>query len=140
MQQQVQVKGMTFNVTHQIEQTYTFKVGDAVKLLKKKYSDEFTSHYGVVVSIDLFKTNPNIVVAYLEVEYSTATIKIQDINDLSKDIQLCHCPEAELRVDKSEILRVMDKDIEKKREEVKELECKRKYFLERFTAYFSEGL
>ena len=51
-----------------------FKVGDTIKVLIKQYS-EYKSNVGMIVGFDEFQKLPTIVIAYLDIDYSAASIK-----------------------------------------------------------------
>lgn len=114
----------------------TFKVGSKVKLL---YKDSYNNavHSGVVVGFEPFAEMPTIVVCYLETTYSEAKLKFAYVNEKSRDkYELIASIDDELPIQKADVLSQMDKEIEKKREEIADLERKRGYFLKHFNAYF----
>jgi hypothetical protein len=113
-----------------------FKVGDAVKILKKQYSDNFKSYLGMIVGFDNFEKHPTIIVAYLEVDYAEAKIQFAYINSKTEDCELCSINEWDIPYSKQDIINRMDKDILKKQEEIRELESKKNYFLHMFGKYF----
>lgn len=115
------------------------KVGDTVKVLRKRYSNSYESCPGVIVGFDAFQNLPTIIIAILENNYSSSSL-ITTIcyNSESENIEIVPANEHDLSFDKSDILSKFDKDIERKYEEIKELECKRKYFLHHFKKYFGE--
>jgi len=140
--QTIEINGIRYEVKiDEATRIETFKVGDTVKVLVKEYNDNYKSKYGVILGFDDFKDFPNIQVAVLDIEYSSAKITILDINpSTEKDnkYRITRVIDKNLLIDKAEVLRMMDMETEKKRQEVFELERKKTYFLERFNAYFEE--
>lgn len=112
-----------------------YKVGDSVKLLKKSYSD-YKSHLAVIVGFDEFEKHPTIIIAYLDVEFSSASIKFEYINSETKDAEICPVNEWDIPYSKQDILDRINTEIEKKKEEIRSLESKRKCFVEMFGKYF----
>lgn len=140
--QTVEINGVKYEVKiDEATRIESFRVGDTVKVLVKEYSDSYKSKYGVILGFDDFKDFPNIQVATLEIGYSSATIQILDINpSTEKDnkYRISKVTDTNLMIDKSEVLRMMDQEMEKKIQEVEELKRKKTYFLTRFDAYFEE--
>jgi hypothetical protein len=114
-----------------------FKVGDAVKVLIKDYSD-YKSYLGTIVGFDEFDKHPTIIVAYLKKDYSTASIEFAYFNSESKDMEMCAVNEWDIPYTKSDIIEKMDREINKKEEEVHELKTKKNYFLKAFGKYFED--
>lgn len=112
-----------------------FKVGDTVKVLIKGYSD-YKSHVGMIVGFDEFKNLPTIVVAYLNIDYSSTAISFVYINSESKDVEICKINDWDIPYSKTQILDRMQVEIDKKFQEVKELETKKEVFLTMFGKYF----
>lgn len=112
-----------------------YKVGDTIKVLIKGYSD-YKSNLGIIVGFDEFEKHPTIVIAYLDVDYSSASIKFLYYNSESKDCEICSINEWDVPFSKSSILDKMDKEIAKKEEEIRELQNKRTYFTNMFGKFF----
>jgi len=113
-----------------------FRVGDNVKLLTKKYGDTFEDHAGVIVGFDEFRERPTIIVAYLEVSYSEASIQFAYINKDSKDIEMVKANENDIPFNKSRVLDMLDKGIAVKERELDDAKHKKAHFLEWFGRYF----
>jgi hypothetical protein len=112
-----------------------FKVGDHVKVLIKEYSS-YKSNLGVIIGFDEFKNLPSIVVAYLNISYSCVEIKFLTINSETKDVEIAPCQDQDLVFEKADILGNFDREIEKKREEIRDIERKKNYFLHHYSKYF----
>lgn len=113
----------------------TFKVGDTVKVLIKGYLD-YKSHVGMIVGFDEFKNLPTIVVAYLNIDYASTAINFVYINSESKDVEICKINDWDIPYSKTQILDRMQVEIDKKAQEVKDLETKKEVFLTMFGKYF----
>jgi len=112
-----------------------FRVGDNVKLLIKQY-DSYKDSAGVIVGFDNFKERPTIIIAYLDVSYSEASIKFAYFNKDTKDIEMVQANDNDLPFKKSRVLELLDKDILKKEKELEEAKHKKDHFLAWFGKYF----
>jgi len=113
----------------------SFKVGDKVKLLVKTYS-EFKSHAGVIIGFDAFVERPTIIVAYLDENYNTSSLKFCYINKESKDAEMVPANENDIPFTKEAVLIGMDNLIERKRRELEDEITKKEAFLKWFGKYF----
>ena len=138
----VEINGVKYEVKiDEARRIESFKVGDSVRLMEEQYDKSYKSYHGVIIGFDDFANFPNIQVATLEIGYNSATVKIVDINpstEKTNKYRIAKAIDTELLIDKSEVLRLMDGEIEKKKVETRELENKRRYFTERFNAYFEK--
>lgn len=112
-----------------------FKVGDNIKVLIKGYSD-YKSNVGMIVGFDEFQKLPTIVIAYLDIDYSTTAIKFVYYNSESKDVEICKINDWDIPYSKQQILDRLDREIDKKTEELRELNSKKEVFLSMFGKYF----
>lgn len=134
----IEVNGIKMEIDlRQAKVVNNYKVGDSVKLLKKQYSD-YKSHLAVIVGFDEFEKHPTIILAYLDIEYSGASIKFEYINSESKDAEICPVNEWDIPFSKQDILDKINTEVEKKQEEIRSLESKRKCFLQMFGKYFEK--
>lgn len=116
------------------------RVGSRVKcLVKKGYGDERQVLPGVIVGFEPFEKLPSIVVAYLDVDYSSANLLFKSYNSESKDFEIvADLDHNSLEVNKSDILAKMEREIERKKIELQEIEAKRDFFLQKFGIYFQD--
>lgn len=115
----------------------TFKVGDAVKILKKKYDNQFESYFGMIVGFDEFKNRPTIIVAYLDNgSWSDSPLKLEYITQDTKDTEIVTHGASDIGVQKCDIMEHFDRQIIKKKSEIEEMERKRHYFVTMFGKYF----
>ncbi len=113
-----------------------FKIGDCVKVLKKKYSDQYEVFLGMIVGFECFEKLPTIQIAYIENEYSAVDIKFLNFNSAIKDVEICATTELELRLDKNNILQKFDNEVEKLQRQIKDIQYKKNIFLNTFAAKF----
>ena len=137
----VEINGVKMEVdTRYARRIDTVQVGTKVKILVKAsgYSGNSTDVYsGVVVGFEPFGSLPTIIVCYLIVEYQEVKLKFAYVNASSADkYEMVVSVDDELPVKKADVLAKLDREIEKKREEIADLELKRDYFLRHFEAYF----
>ena len=135
----IEVNGVKVEVDlREAKQVGSFKVGDSVKVLVKQYSD-YKSYFGVIAGFDAFKARPTIIVAYLDVSYSESSLKFVYLTQDTEDIEICAAKDEDIPVDKGEIMAQFQHAIDKKQEEVKDIERKRAYFLAHFSKFFKEA-
>ena len=113
-----------------------YRVGDNVKVLVKQYGDSLKSFPGVIIGFDAFEKRPTIVIAYLDIEYSNASVKFVYLNADTKDCEICPMQEHELSFDKSRVVDLLDREITKREQELIEVKNKKGYFLSHFETYF----
>ena len=116
----------------------SFKVGDAVKILKKKYSDSYESHFGMIVGFDEFKNLPTIIVAYLNTGSWETPLSFESINAKTEGIEICPQDPNDIGIAKGDLLAAFDREMTKKEQELREIQRKRKYFVEMFGRYFQK--
>lgn len=117
----------------------TMRVGDRVKVLTKLYGGEYKIHAGTIIGFEPFEKLPTIIVAYLDVDYSQATVKFIYFNAASKDVEIVVAVDDDaLDVNKADVLSQMDRAIQKKEDEVADLKSRRAFFLANFRAYWPE--
>ncbi|MFB3926753.1 MAG: hypothetical protein ACE14T_11935 [Syntrophales bacterium] len=136
----IEVNGVKLEVDlRYAKQVDTYKVGDPVRVLVKKYSDNFYSYPGMIVGFDNFKERPTIIVAYLDTSaYSSDPLKFVHINKDTKEEEIAPMVDDFIALEKSAILENLDRLILKKEEETREMKAKKEYFLKYFGAYFKE--
>ena len=109
-----------------------FRVGDKIKMLRKKWGDPWESHLGVIAGFDNFEHHPTIIIAFLD----SNKLEFCYFNSESKDIEICAAYDTDLTYKKADILAAMDREIAKKQTEIEELEQRKAYFLDNFGRFF----
>lgn len=136
----IEINGVKMEIDlRQAKVVDNFKVGDTVKVLTKTYSG-YQSHVGMIVGFDEFQKLPTIVVAYLNIEYSSTAINFVYINSETKDVEICNINDWDIPYSKQQIIDKMDSEIYKKESEVKELQAKKNVFLQMFGKYFENKI
>lgn len=105
------------------------KVGDPVRVFIKPSYGDAAVHTGVVVGFEPFKTMPTIIVAYVEVGYAKAEMKMLYYNEGSKDTEILPAaPDVSIEIERSRVLDYFDNEETKALATVAELRAKRAYF------------
>lgn len=112
-----------------------YRVGDNVKVLVSKYGDNLEAHPGVIVDFINFEKLPSIVVCYFDSSWNEETIKFTTVNKDSKT-EIAPASKHEIALDKSFVLQKLNDKIYKAKAEIKEIETKKKFFLQHFKKYF----
>ena len=135
----IEINGVKMEVDlRQAKTINSYKVGDSVKLLLKKYGDSYESHLGTIIGFDNFEQRPTVVIAYLDVDYSEANIKFCYFNKESKDVEITHLNNWDVPFSKQSVIDRMNKEEAKKEEEIRQIVEKRRVFIELFGKYFNE--
>ena len=113
-----------------------FRVGDNVKVLRKKYNDSFSVDAGVIVEFVNFKELPTMIIATFEMDYSGTKLDFINYNSMTKDVEISLCCEHELKLEKNRVIDKINQEIEKKKNEMDDLIAKRDYFEKYFAKYF----
>lgn len=114
-------------------------VGSRVKCLVKKYQD-FATYPGIIIGFEPFKGLPSIVVAYLDNDYSSCDLVFKTFNAETKDFEVvADLDNNSLEVDKANIIRLMNMEINKKQLELDSVMQKKAFFLSKFNTYFTDS-
>lgn len=135
----IEINGVKLEVDlRQCKVIENFKVGDQIKVLVKDYSD-YKAYAGVIIGFDDFEKMPTISIAYLKEDYNGATIEFTVFNDATKDkVNICPLSSLDRFFSQADAEAKLDKEIDKKKTEVAELERKKTFFKQAFAKYFSE--
>lgn len=116
------------------------KVGDPVRVLAKSgYGSDRKVYTGVIVGFEPFKTQPTVIVAYIEAEYGTAALKILAYGPETKDVEIIAAPDGiNIDVERSRVLDYFNSEERKKLAELDELKAKRDYFERYFGKFFDQ--
>lgn len=132
----VEINGVKFEIDmNTAKRIDTFKVGDNVRLLDKRYSSS-QIYTGMILGFYNFKELPTIQVAYFKNDYSGATIEFVNINSKSDGFELLPSNKYEADFDRDTVVGSLNQQIESKTAEVKSLEAKKAWFLKYYGKYF----
>jgi len=135
----IEINGVKFEADmRNMKRVDRFRVGDKVKVLIKKYSDTFEVHSGVIVGFTLFEKLPTATVVYLDISYSETKLVFLSYNSESKDVEIAADYDETLQINKGDVVARLNNEIEKKKQEIEEIERKKAYFLKHFEMYFSD--
>jgi hypothetical protein len=114
-----------------------FKIGDPVKVLTKRYNDEYDTNHGMIIGFDAFENLPTIIIADFEHRYGNeAELKVVNYNRQTTGVEICHATPAELKLDPQAVIDHVNMSISKLRNEIRELQNKKDFFLRNFSKVF----
>ena len=137
----IEIKGVKFDVdTRYLTRVDELRVGNRVKVLTKDYSG-YTVHPGVVVGFDMFKNLPTVRVAYVDQKVTAygsdkQLIKVLAFNAESKDLEVILDVDMALDLSRSAVLQMLDRQEQKLRADILELEQARAFFEAQFGTYW----
>lgn len=110
----------------------TYKVGDTIKVLRKKYSSWQVS-WGVIVGFANFKDHPSIeILTISDPEYSSAEVEILTFNSETENVEIAPANEYEPAFNRSKVIERFDKMIREKENEISVLQRKKNAFIRYF--------
>lgn len=113
----------------------TFKVGDNVKVLCKKYTDTFEVKPGIITDFANFKERPTIVVAVFNEGSWSSSPSIEFIHiyeGMEDKYEIVYTSDEDLRLTKDGVIEKFEREIAKKRNEAQDLENQLNYFIKHF--------
>ena len=136
---QIEINGVKMEVdTRYAKRIENLTIGSRVKVLVKSYSD-YKVYAGVIVGFDPFKELPTISVAYIDTSYGSKGLSFVAYNSQSKDVEIVADIDFNaLEVNKADIVRQFDNEIQKKQLEIQEMMEKKQFFIDKFGIYFNE--
>lgn len=115
----------------------SYKHGDYVKVLVKKYSDTYETKYGRIIDFNEFQSLPTVVIAYLDLSYSEVKVAIVNYNAKTEGVQIAPMQELEIGVEYDEVLRVLNNQVDKAEQELKKQKDNKEYVIRCFEKHFS---
>jgi len=135
----IEINGVKMDVDLRTAKTVeTYKVGDSVKVLVKKYGSDYSSHPGVIVGIDNFVALPTLIILYLTDDYS-GSLKFAYLNANTKDVEICPQDLDFLFAEKESVVERLDREIAKAELALQDAHQKKEYFLKHFASHFEAG-
>ena len=137
--QVIEINGVKMEVDMRFaKRVEEIRVGSRVKVLRKKYSDSYEVLHGVVLGFEPFNELPTIIIAVAKIDYSGASIEFVYYNAKTEGLEMVVAIEDDLAaLDKNDFLAHCDREIDKKRNEILELEQRKKFFLDKFNCYWA---
>ena len=138
----VEIGGIKMEVDLRTARTIdSYKIGDSVKILVKKYQDDYQSCPGIIIGFDDFKDLPTIVIAYLDATSYSAEVNFAHYNLKTADkFQICPMTDPYIAIEKGRVVEIMDQKIQVKQQELLDLEAKKDFFLLNFNRYFAPAV
>ena len=135
----IEINGVKLEVDlRQCKVIENYKVGDQIKVLVKEYSD-YKAYAGVIIGFDDFEKLPTISIAYLKEDYNGSSIEFVVFNEATKDkVNICPLTTLDRFFSQAQAEEKLDREIDKKKKEVAELEQKKQFFKQAFAKYFQE--
>jgi hypothetical protein len=116
----------------------TFRIGSKVKILISE-SEKPEVHPGIIIGFEDFPSLPTIVIAYLKTDYWSSGVRFLYFNSDTKNTEVIVADSSYVPIEKSEVIRKMNKEIEEKMTALADLKAKKKYFEDNFGVYFDTG-
>lgn len=113
------------------------RIGSPVKLLAKGGYGGQKVHPGIVIGFEPFKDLPTILVAYLEEDWQAASVKVVSINSKQENFDMIAAVDPDFAVDRANITKRFDRQIEAKKREIEVIEEQKRYFETNFKAFWS---
>ena len=134
----IEVAGQKFEVDlRTAKRVDQFKVGDKVKVLKKKWGDSYVSYPGAIVGIDAFQKLPTIVIAHIENPLDgTGKVDFTYLNADTKDVEICPMCEDDIVPTRDTIIAYFNRAMDVKLKEVEEIKMKKEWFLRQYGTAF----
>lgn len=105
------------------------QVGDTVRVFVKPSYGEPKVHTGVIVGFEPFKEMPTIIIAYVEVDYNKAEMKMLYFNGQNKDTEILPAaPDTNIEIERTRVLDWFDSEEKKALALADEVRAKRAYF------------
>lgn len=138
---QIEVNGMVYEFDEKLLLKQEIRVGDNVQILiKDAYSGRPDLYSGVVTQILPFEeSNPAVEVMYVDSSYSDFQIKRRVItNGDSENAKIIKTDEGFLPFTKDRAIDMLDQNIRKKEQDLREAKEKKEYFIRYFNKYFTQ--
>ena len=137
---QIEVNGMIYEFDEKLLLKQEIRVGDNVQILiKDAYSNRPDLYSGVVTQILPFnENNPAVEVMYIENSYSNFQIKRRIITNASdENAKIIKTDAGFLPFTKESAIDMLDQNIRKKEQDLREAKEKKEYFVRYFNKYFN---
>lgn len=137
---QIEVNGMLLEFDEKILLKQEIKVGDSVQLLLDEGYSNPSLYTGVVTQILPFDENmPVVEVMYINTSYSTFEIKKKLItNKDGEKSKIIKIDDTFLPFTKERAIDMLDENIRKKEQELREAQEKKEYFIKYYNKFFHE--
>lgn len=138
---EMEINGIKFEVDMRtLKRIDTFKVGDNVKILDKRYSSNKILN-GVIVEFLNFKDKPTMQVAYFNDDpfSSSGLIEFITINKETKNYEIIPSSEHEFSLSKTRFIDLINAEIESAAEKYNDLVRKKDWFIKNYQKHFENN-
>ncbi len=112
-------------------------VGSRVKVLHKTYGESYEVMHGVVIGFEPFTKLPTIIIACAKVSYNEAKVEFLYYNAKTEGVEIVLAIDEDVAaLDKNDFINQCNREIDKKKLEIDELEARKKFFLDKFNCYW----
>lgn len=134
----VEINGVKMQVDlRHAKRVEEIRVGTRVKTLSKKYGDAYEVKHGIVIGFEPFQKLPTIIIATATVDYSEAKVEFLYYNAKTEDVEVVVSADDDMAaLDKNDFLAKCDKEIAKRELEIKDIQNKKQFFLDKFNCYW----
>lgn len=135
---EITIHGLKFDLIPRPEVS-TLRVGDRVKvLIKNSYGNDWNAYRGVIMSVDNFQTHPTVNIVYLDISYSSCSLKTVAFNDGTENVEIAVIApdDKSLDIDQGTIMEMFERQIEIKKRELADIMYKQAYFEKNFGKFF----
>lgn len=133
----IEINGVKFEVdarTATMREISTVRVGSKVKILQDN-----EVYHGVVIGFDPFQKSPVVIICYMNAKtsyWSSPELKFLYYKHDSKEQVVVSPDDDGPSLEKEAVIVGFDREINKKKREIEELEDKKSYFLRNFASYW----
>ena len=133
---EVEINGVKMEVDlRHARRIETLVIGSKVKVLIKKY-EGFDVFPGVIAGFEPFQKLPTITVAYITSGYGGGELKFLHYNSSVKEAEIVAAVDEDFSLNKADVVAYFNREINKKRAELEELENKRAYVEREFAQFW----
>lgn len=132
----VEINGVKLEVDlREAKNVESYRVGDPIRVLKKKWDKNWSVYSGVILGFDAFQNSPTILVGMID---DAGKMTYLSLNQHTEDFEIAPMNVVTGMLEKDQILDGMDRVIEKAEQELVTAKAQREIFLKYFHRYFAD--
>lgn len=113
----------------------TYKIGDPVKVLKKKWSNDWQVLPGVIVGFDCFQKMPTMTIAAIDPENGALEF-VYFNSSKTENFDIAPANVKELKIQRSHVVEILNREVNKTEAAAADARNKLQYFTDMFGCYF----
>ena len=130
----IEINGVKMEVDlRQAKVVDSYRVGDSVKVLEKRYNETYEVNYGAIIGMADFQKLPTI---ELLVVNHDGNVKFLSYNANTKDTEIAPLNPQEIRFDYENIFQILDRKIQQEENELREAKERKRAFVDAFGTIF----